>query len=43
MSGAFARVFQGRPHWLIGLLVFCAFLAFVYVPWDFFFKPVAEV
>ncbi len=21
---------------------FCAYMAFVYVPWDFFFKPVAE-
>ncbi len=42
MSGAFARVFQGRPHWLNGIMVFCAYMAFVYVPWDFFFKPVAE-
>jgi hypothetical protein len=24
------------------LLVFCAYMTFIYVPWDFFFKPVAE-
>tara|TARA_B100000959_G_scaffold182039_1_gene190347 strand:+ start:706 stop:1080 length:375 start_codon:yes stop_codon:yes gene_type:complete len=23
------------------LLLFCAFMAFFYVPWDFFFKPLA--
>ncbi len=39
---ALARVFQGRPHWLNGVMGFCAYMAFVYVPWDFFFKPVAE-
>ncbi len=40
MPRAWARVFQGRPHWLNVLMVFCAYMAFVYVPWDFFFKPV---
>jgi len=24
------------------LMVFCAYMAFVYVPWDFFLKPIAE-
>ena len=42
MPGAFARIFEGRPHWLNGVMVFCAYMAFLYVPWDFFFKPVAE-
>ena len=35
-------VFAGRPAWMNALMVFCAFMAFVYVPWDFFVKPVAE-
>ena len=30
-----------RPWWMNVLMIFCAYLAFVYVPWDFFFKPVA--
>jgi hypothetical protein len=24
------------------LMLFCAYMALVYVPWDFFFKPVSE-
>ncbi|MGE4652149.1 MAG: SDR family NAD(P)-dependent oxidoreductase [Myxococcota bacterium] len=35
-------VFAGRPGWMNALMVFCAYMAFVYVPWDFFVKPVAE-
>lgn len=35
-------VFQGRPHWMNILMVFCAYMAFVYVPWDLFLKPVAR-
>jgi hypothetical protein len=31
-----------RPPWMSALLAFCAWMAFVYVPWDFFVKPVAE-
>jgi short-subunit dehydrogenase len=31
-----------RPWWMNVLMVFCAYLAFVYVPWDFFCKPVAR-
>jgi len=30
-----------RPWWMNLLLVFCAYMTFVYVPWDFFVKPVA--
>jgi len=29
-----------RPWWMTGLLGFCAFMALVYVPYDFFVKPV---
>ena len=35
-------VFVGRPGWMNALMAFCAYMAFVYVPWDFFVKPVAE-
>ena len=35
-------VFAGRPWWMNALLVFCAYMTLVYVPWDFFAKPVAE-
>ncbi|HIE85265.1 MAG TPA: hypothetical protein EYP91_00165 [Gammaproteobacteria bacterium] len=31
-----------RPWWMNGLLFFCTYMTFVYVPWDFFVKPVAE-
>jgi hypothetical protein len=31
-----------RPAWMNALLGFCVWMAFVYVPWDFFVKPVAE-
>jgi short-subunit dehydrogenase len=34
--------FQARPWWMNVLMVVSAFLAYVYVPWDFFFKPLAE-
>jgi len=30
-----------RPAWMNALLAFCAFMTFVYVPWDLFVKPVA--
>ena len=29
-----------RPWWMTGLLAFCAFMALVYVPYDFLAKPV---
>jgi hypothetical protein len=33
--------FDGRPWWLNALMVFCGYMAFVYVPWDFLVKPAA--
>jgi short-subunit dehydrogenase len=33
-------VFRGRPTWMNVVLVFCAYMTFVYVPWDFLVKPV---
>ena len=35
-------VFEGRPTWMNVLMVFCAYMSFVYVPWDFFLKPAAH-
>lgn len=31
-----------RPWWMNLILAFCAYMTFIYVPWDFFIKPVAE-
>jgi hypothetical protein len=35
-------VFRERPWWMSATLIFCAFMAFVYMPWDLFVKPVAD-
>ncbi len=35
-------ILEGRPHWMNALMLFCAFMAVIYVPWDLFFKPIAE-
>ena len=35
-------VLQGRPWWMNVLMIFSAYMALIYVPWDFFVKPVAE-
>jgi short-subunit dehydrogenase len=34
-------LFEGRPTWMNALMVFCGFMAFLYVPWDLLIKPVA--
>jgi short-subunit dehydrogenase len=34
-------LFDGRPWWMNALMVFCGYMAFVYVPWDFLLKPAA--
>ncbi len=28
-----------RPWWMNALMIFCAYMAFIYVPWDFLMKP----
>lgn len=35
-------VFRERPWWMSAAMLFCAYMAFLYVPWDLFFKPVTE-
>jgi short-subunit dehydrogenase len=34
-------LFAGRPWWMNAVMVFSAYMAFVYLPWDLFVKPVA--
>jgi len=34
-------LFDGRPWWMNVVMVFSAYMAFVYLPWDLFVKPVA--
>ena len=34
------KLFSGRPHWMNGLMLFCIFMTFIYMPWDIFIKPV---
>jgi len=36
------EIFRDRPWWMNVLMGFSVFMAFVYVPWDIFWKPVAE-
>ncbi len=31
-----------RPWWMNALMFFCAYMAIVYMPWDFFAKPVQQ-
>ena len=35
-------VFRERPWWMSATMIFCAYMAFVYMPWDIFVKPVAK-
>lgn len=42
MRSWFRGQLGNRPWWMNGLMVFCAYLALVYVPWDFFCKPLAR-
>jgi short-subunit dehydrogenase len=32
-------LFRDRPVWMNVVMAFCAYMAFVYVPWDLFVKP----
>ncbi len=41
MKRWFSDMLGRRPWWMNGLLAFCAFMTFVFMPWDFFVKPVA--
>ncbi len=34
--------FSRRPLWMNALLLFCAYMTFIYVPWDMLSKSLAE-
>jgi len=36
------KLFQGRPWWMNGLMLFCIYMTFIYMPFDMFYKPVSE-
>ncbi len=42
MSDWLQHIFRGRPWWMNILMVFCVYMTFIYVPWDIFWKPVAD-
>ncbi len=33
---------ERRPLWMNGLLLFCMYMTFIYLPWDIFIKPIGE-
>jgi short-subunit dehydrogenase len=41
MAGWLRSILAGRPGWMSALMLFSAYMAIIYVPWDFFMKPVA--
>ena len=36
------QFFDGRPHWINLVLVFCGYMTFIYMPYDMFIKSVAD-
>ena len=36
------HLFAGRPHWMNVLMLFCAYMTFIYMPFDLFWKPVDQ-
>ena len=42
MNAWFRQQIERRPWWMNVLMLWCAYMAFIYVPWDFFIKPVAH-
>ncbi len=35
-------VFRERPWWMSATMIFCAYMAFIYMPWDIFVKPIDQ-
>ena len=35
-------IFQGRPFYMNATMVFCAYMTFIYMPFDMFYKPVDQ-
>ena len=40
--GGIKSIFLGRPIWMNLLMTFCAYMTFIYMPFDIFYKPVSE-
>ena len=40
MQEKLKMIFAGRPLWMNCLMVFCAYMTFIYMPFDIFWKPV---
>jgi len=38
----FRSSWQVQPWWMKGVWLFCLYMTFVYMPWDFFLKPQAQ-
>lgn len=41
-SARLRGLFVGRPWWMNATMLFCAYMAFIYMPFDMFFKLVAD-
>ncbi len=35
-------IFSGRPVWMNLMMLFCAYMTFIYMPYDLFYKPVDQ-
>ena len=42
MANAFLTELRRRPIWMNLMWLFCLYMTFIYMPFDIFFKPVAE-
>ena len=42
MANALTTELRRRPWWMNLLWAFCLYMTFIYMPYDIFFKPVAE-
>jgi hypothetical protein len=40
--GKIQSMLSMRPMWMNAVMLFCAFMTFLYMPFDMFFKPVEE-
>jgi hypothetical protein len=42
MANFLTQQWQQRPWWMSLLMLFCLYMTFVYMPFDIFYKPVAQ-
>ena len=41
-SALLRSLFVGRPWWMNAAMLFCAYMTFIYMPFDMFLKPVSQ-